>query len=259
MSMFTEIVMPATIASMIEDRDRAIAAMSNLYRSVELAREAAIMIDRYAMPYAVSPRIPLDDAKKEIDRTCWQKSFRIGGFDRIWDSVAKTEFENSLKILVPEFTDANLRATLLEYIPQQEMMFQRGAVTLLRRLSYSYKSNTNSAFKLGSRSVVNAWAEMSWSKSSRSQVRHQKQEQVADLLRIIAVLSGVSFEAGEAVAAVNAAWHNDEDYEAYGLRLVPHKNGNVHVYMSPQLLDRVNALIADFYGDFALGDASDKR
>ncbi len=251
--MHTEIALPPTLAGMCAERDAAHAAIDAVYAAAEKAAAAAAMIERYAMPHGVSPKIAIDEAKKEIDRFCWQKAFRLGGFDKVWDSVAKQEFENSLKSKVPEFNDGNLRSTLLEYLPQQEMMFKRGAVTMLRRLSKGYKSNAEARFKVGRRSIVTVWAEKSWSKPGAMQISYARQSEVSDLLRIVSVISGVDFDAGQAIAGVNASWHLAGRYDAYGLSLVPFTNGNVHVYMSEQLLDRVNGLIADFYGAKTLG------
>lgn len=256
MSFHKDIAMPPTLAGMSEARDKAVMSIRAVFEAAERAEADAAMIHRHAFPAEVMGRLCLPEAIKELDRRAWRQAFTLGGFDRIWDAEARRKFDESLRYNVPEFTEANLRATLLEYLPQQDLMFKRGAVTLLRRLSGDYKSNSDAGFKLGPRSVVRMWASPTFSPTRGMQISYHHQAEVSDLLRIVAVLSGVEFDPGKSIAAVNAAWYEGSDYNAYGLRLVPFRNQNVHIYLSPQLLDRVNALIADYYGDRALGEAA---
>lgn len=254
MSMHKDIAIPPTIASMVDARERAVLALRKVYDAIDHAQAECSHIARHAFPAEIAGRLSLSEAIKELDRRAWREAFTLGGFDRIWDAEARRKFDESLRNNVPEFSEANLRATLLEYLPQQDLMFKRGAVTLLRRLSGDYKSNADSGFKLGPRSVVTAWASSSFSRGMC--VSHYRQDEMRDLLRVVAVLSGVEFMPGEAIAAVNRAWADRRPYEALGLRLVAFRNHNVHVYLDAPLLDRVNTLIADYYGDRALGEAA---
>lgn len=256
MSIYKDIAIPPTLAGMCEARDEAVASIHLVFAAFDRARADAAMVSRHAFPSEIVGRLGKSEAIKELDRRAWREAFTLGGFDRIWDAEARRTFDESLRYSVPEFTEANLRATLLEYLPQQDMMFKRGAVTLLRRLSGDYKSNADSGFKLGPRSVVRMWASPTFSKSRGMQISYHHHAEVSDLLRIVAVLSGVEFDPGKSIAAVNAAWYDGSAYEAYGLRLVPFRNQNVHVYLSPELVNRVNNLIAEFYGDRALGEAA---
>ncbi|MBA4285449.1 MAG: hypothetical protein C0434_07950 [Xanthomonadaceae bacterium] len=254
MSAHKDIAIPPTIASMVDARERAVLALRKVYDAIEHAQAECAHIARHAFPAEVAGRLSLPEAIKEVDRRAWREAFTLGGFDRIWDAEARRKFNDSLSYSVPEFNDANLRATLLEYLPQQDLMFKRGAVTLLRRLSGNYKSNADSGFKLGPRSVVGGWSAPSFGRGF--QVSYYRQDEVRDLLRIVAVLSGLEFHPGEALAAVNRAWAEKQPYEAFGLRLVAFRNQNVHVYLDQTLLDRINTLIADYYGDRAVGEAA---
>lgn len=256
MSIYKDIAIPPTLSGMCEARDKAVTSIHAVFDAFGRAQADSAMVSRHAFPSEIMGRLGKSEAIKELDRRAWREAFALGGFDRIWDAEARTKFDESLRYNVPEFNQQNLRATLLEYLPQQDMMFRRGAVTLLRRLSGDYRSNAEAAFKLGPRSVVRMWAAPSYSRTHTLQVAYHHHAEVSDLLRIVAVLSGVEFNPGQAIAAVNAVWHDHQDYEAYGLRLVPFRNQNVHVYLSAQLLDRVNGLIAEFYGDRALGAAA---
>lgn len=252
MSIHTDIALPQTLSDVLRARDETVRYIREAFACHERAEAAASVLLRYAMPAECRPRYSLEQAIKEIDQRMWRCSFRLAGFDDMWDAKAAQDFEKSIARDTPEFTDANLRATFIELLPQRGEMFNRGLVRLFQDLSGNYKSNN--AFKIGQRMVAGYWTVPAY--RGGREINYHRQNTVRDLLRVLYKLTERPFDPGKALGAVNTAWQIGEYRDPY-LRMVPFKNGNVHIYIIDEpLRNRINNIISEYYGGRALAEAA---
>lgn len=255
MSLSTTLRLPPTIAEMVGNRDRAVAYLREAGRCIDQAEEAATMIRRHAMPFGARFQQPLDRLIAELDRVAWREAFRIGGFEAVWDAQARKEFDDSLEKDPPEFTEANLRANLLEYLPQKDHLFARGLVTIFRRLSGDYKRHAHAGFSVPQKIVVQRWSALSF--TGGRMIAYYYNDEVRDFMRVIYKLTEREFDYGPVQSLINAAWTQGEPFQDEYVVLKAHKNGNVHIHIKDRaLLARINTVVADYYGGNALGEAA---
>ena len=255
MSLSTTLRLPPTIAEMVGHRDRAVAHLREAGRCIDQAAEAATMIREHAMPFGARFQQPLDTLIAELDRKAWREAFRIGGFEVVWDAQARKEFDDSLEKCPPEFTEANLRDNLLEYLPQKDHLFARGLVTIFRRLSGDYKRHADAGFSVPQKIVVQRWSGISF--AGGRMIAYYYDDEVRDFMRVLYKLTDREFDYGLVHSLINAAWVDGESFEDAYVSLKAHKNGNVHIHIKDRaLLARINTVVADYYEGNALGEAA---
>ncbi|MDP1543146.1 MAG: DUF4942 domain-containing protein [Polycyclovorans sp.] len=255
MSLSTTLRLPPTIAEMVDNRDRAVAYLREAGRCIDQAEEAATMIRRHAMPFGARFQQPLDRLIAELDRVAWREAFRIGGFEVVWDAQARKEFDDSLEKCPPEFTEANLRDNLLEYLPQKDHLFARGLVAIFRRLSGDYKRHSHAGFSVPQKIVVQRWSGLSF--AGGRMIAYYYNDEVRDFMRVLHKLTEREFDYGPVQSLINAAWAQGEPFQDEYVVLKAHKNGNVHIHIKDRaLLARINTVVADYYGGNALGEAA---
>jgi hypothetical protein len=255
MSLSTTLRLPPTIAEMVGHRDRAVSHLREAGRCIDQAEEAATMIRRHAMPFGARFQQPLDRLIAELDRVAWREAFRIGGFEAVWDAQARKEFDDSLEKCPPEFTEANLRDNLLEYLPQKDHLFARGLVTIFRRLSGDYKRHADAGFSVPQNMIVRSWSSASYFRGRM--IAYYYSDEVRDFMRVLYKLTDREFDYGPVQSLINAAWGDNLAFEDEYVVLIPHKNGNVHIHIKDRaLLARINTVVADYYEGNALGEAA---
>lgn len=250
---FQAVALPPNLRDMIDARDVAVMSLHKLYAAADEAKRRCEGVANYGMPDGVYPRVNLDDAMRGVDRMAWRSAFRIGGFDMVWDAQAKREFEESIaRDKVPEFSESNLRATLLEYLPRRDELFARGLVRVFRTLSRDYRSNDDAAFKVPRKMILSMFAQRSFSRGM--QMNYHRTQELVDMMRVSRHFDGQPFDVGDIQAGINRAWA-DGEFNDGTIRMVPFGNGNVHCYwLKPDVLNKVNATIAGYCGN-AIGAA----
>ena len=255
MSLSTTLRLPPTIAEMVRHRDQAVAHLREAGRCIEQAAEAATMIREHAMPFGARFQQPLETLIAELDRKAWREAFRIGGFEAVWDAKARKEFDDSLEKNPPEFNAANLRANLMEYLPQKDHLFARGLVAIFRKRSGDYKRHADAGFSVPQKMIVRSWSSASYFRGR--QIACYYDGEVRDFMRVLYKLTEREFDYGPVQSLINAAWAQGEPFHDEYVVLKAHKNGNVHIHIKDRaLLARINTVVADYYGGNALGEAA---
>lgn len=183
----------------------------------------------------------IDKLNSEIDRKAWRKLMSVTGFSNIFDAVAMDDFDKALDNNPPEFTEANALATIERLSADAGMMFSRGLVSIFKRLSGEYKSH--SAFKVQKKMIIKNLR--GW-----SGVAHDKTDTINDLDRVLCGLTSREFKPYELVGKLTESLRKHTgEYENIYISCKFFKNGNAHIVIKDQgLIDRINDIIADWYG-----------
>lgn len=202
---------------------------------------------------------------KTIDAAMWRHLMSFTNLAEVMDAKAKEDLEKSLEN--PEAcTFENAVATLQTLSAKAPEIMERGVVELFKGLSGNYR--TNNAFRIDKRLIMASlfcsttgcsW--QSWSYSSR------QRNQLIDLERILHILDNkrpptyaesfpMKLDNQRQAAREEIAGRTfEDDY----LRLKWFKNGNGHVEIKrPDLVIKVNRIIAKWYGETLPDDSTDK-
>ena len=224
--------------------------LKDAFRCHELAEEAFKVIGEHVYPSQFKYRsMNLEEAIDHVNRAAWRKLMSVTGLSNTFDAEAMSEFDKGLEQKpVIEFTSKNVMATIQKLSSEQGVMFSRGLVTLFKSLSGNYKSN--SAFKVKRRSVVSRVLCTRW-----GGLRNEASHTCNDLERVLCGLTGREFKPytmwGEWLEQNNIG----EDYEDDFILVKFFQNGNGHLYIKDdKLLNRINDVIADWYGDRTIGN-----
>lgn len=202
------------------------------------------------------------DAKIEafrrlLDAACWRRVLDIVGLKSIMDRTAIDELESQLQHDPPPFTLDNVEATVIARMGESDLIFKRGIARVFSDLDRRFKSHDG--FKVGSRIIIdgvfNAWGSFDYG--------HRKAATLNDVERTFAVLDGkreVTSKVVEGLRGVNQGFGCTAGvFETDYFRVRHFKNGNVHLWMlRDDLVEKVNLLLADYYGD-VLADAAPKK
>jgi predicted RNA methylase len=181
----------------------------------------------------------LQRTRQEVDRGVWRYLIDATKLESLMDHKAREQFRDQLMKDPPEATAANCRATMEQFAGDADMIFKRGVAECFSNLDRRFRSHDG--FKIGSRMVL-AYAFDGFGSFVAS-----AREKLIDVERAIYVLDGKQrpdhYNAG--IAGLISA-------ETRGLQ-----NGNAHVwFLRDDLLERVNLLLAEYYGE-ALGAGAD--
>lgn len=245
------LALPKTLTDLLDHRERGLAGVRALAAAMEQGKKIpGGLPDDFARVFS--------DTKqwiKEMDVHLWRSSMDVSGMSEFMDAKARNAFTSSLESPeVPEFNEDNLRATFMELLPRREMMFQRGLVEVFKRLSPEYSRHQDAAFKMPRR-VILKWMtrEAFWAKGGRS-LRYDAEGEINDIDRVLHRLAGEKFNPRELFCAINERIEKGEPYAGRWFKLKAYKNGNVHLeWTDPEMLNKVNGIIADYYGDRAVG------
>jgi hypothetical protein len=150
---------------------------------------------------------------------------------------------------VPAFTFENIESTFMQLAADAPKIFERSVITVFENLNpREYK--TNSAFKVGPRVVLDH--AMATDYGSGWSHYGNRRALVGDLDRVMHVLDGKKPpEAGNAADVIGFAHKADAGgtFETEYFEGRTFKNGNLHMkFRRPDLVDKVNAIIARHYG-----------
>lgn len=191
----------------------------------------------------------IEKVRRPLDRSIWAYLLQATSLDRLMDSAAKKEFRAQIEKDPPPATAENCLATMERLLGDSGMIFKRGIANAFSGLDRRFRSHDG--FKVGGRIVLTCFAN-SW-----GYIEHAgRRETLLDVERTFYVLDGKPQPdaSGGIIGALSLAkppGMNAATYEASSdyFRVKVFKNGNAHVYfLRDDLVDRVNLLLADYYG-----------
>ena len=252
-----ELVIPKTIRDMIEARNASISLYSQALRLIEESEKGLKEIDHYLFPYRATPDMSLEEFRKELDQRLWRHALDKTGFFQFMDRQAHREFDAGLDKNPPEFSEDNIRSTLLEVASQADELFARGLVNVFRRLSKEHKSNTNEPFKVNRKAVMTYMLDTYWAKASggglKISYRQGASDEINDIDRVIKVLDGKEHHPRALEIAINEAFQTSNVYEDEYYLIRGFRNGNLHItFKREDLLDKANKVISQYYHGRAL-------
>jgi len=245
-----DIALPRGLDDYIEERARVVQALMDAdakrQEADQVMRES---LSRHGLPSHCSPRISLERQIQEVDRTFWHRAFDATGLSSVMDAQARRDLDRQMEYgEVPAFTAESVRSTMQSMAMDADHMFRRGLVQIFAKLSDQYRSH--SAFRVQRRSIVRGMVEPRFDFKGRQIGIHRASDEINDLDRVLCVLQGKRHQERALEAAMNQAFMERGEYEDDRIRGVPHKNGNLHLYiLDDDLLTRINRIIAEYYGE----------
>ena len=259
------IVPRETIEQICAKRDRAVslyeAAFTSLEEAQKLARDAAF--GNFSSYERREDRLYNIEGGKDawtknmrqaIDRGVWQHLFVMTDIERLMDSKAKEEFHRQLREDPIPATPENCMATIMGLMGQADVIFKRGIANIFTKLDRRFRSHDG--FKIGRRIILdNAFSDTkNWNYWKRAD------DTLRDIERTFRILEGLPQpEQGlsfPALLMTERRKHSSlSEFQGEYFKMRWFRNGNAHLwFMRPDLLKKVNLLLAEYYGE-TLGDS----
>ncbi len=251
--MFNQVAIPVTVSDMIEARNQALNLIIHANKSLSKANEALKGVAPHLMPCGARlNESSITKMTHDLDSRLWRRSFDLAGFYKVMDETAMNEFEASLGKEPPEFNMDNIQTTFLSMAAEADTIFKRGIVNVFKHLSKDYKTNSKEPFKIGKKIICSYMADL-W---CGLKIRYEYSARLNDIDRVFRIVAGEEHQPRSLEAAVNAAWAKGEDYECDFYKIRGFQKGTVHIWFKrPDLLDKVNGLINEYYQGNAIPDA----
>lgn len=255
MSIHTQVALPTSLNDLLDARNNALRLIADARRTIELATQALAPYGKHLMPRTAKMSGDTADVLAELDTSMWRRAFDLTGFRQLMDAEAVKQFEDSLYPRPPEFTDATLRATFIDLRINAGSMFRRGIFNVFKTLSDRYRTNAKEPFRIGRKVVMSSMVEARYGPALSVKYDYAANK-LNDLDRVIHTLDKKPFEARTLESAMNTAFLNGNVFENEYYLVKAFKNGNLHLeFKRPDLLEKVNDQIAEFYAEGALPDA----
>ena len=253
--MFNNIAIPKNLQDFCKARVEVNKWINEAQDCINHATEAVKGILPYDLPYTASLKESPKRIMQEVDIRLWQRAFDLTGYAQIMDAQAQREFHNTLKTNPPEFNENNIRSIFLSAAQESEAMFKRGIVNVFKYLSNEYKANSKDPFVIGEKCIMrgmfSGWIGYLTLHYGRAA------DQINDIDRVFKTLDGKQHHPRELETKINEAVKAGNDYEDDYFKIKAFKNGNMHLWFKRRdLLDKVNTIIAEWYGDHALADGT---
>lgn len=242
------------IAQMVEQRDAALALM---YQALDLIVEAKAIAPQHAFDSALGNDVSWYgmDAKRNkkivrvaLDKRCWRSLLDHTKFGAVLNSEQLGVIRRDIEELAPELTLNRAMTTFFDLYNDREAAFRAGLIEVFRRLCGMYKSHDH--FKVQNRIIFAAALSPYGGWQSCGQ-----RDRFNDLWHYLSLLDGINpadvphDEQPDSIIAAGTRLGLD-GYDFPYFRVVSFKNGNIHVWLNkrPDLIGKVNALIAEHYG-----------
>lgn len=151
----------------------------------------------------------------------------------------------------PEISEANIWSTFEQLHQNKDDVFERGVINVFRVLSWNYK--TNSPCKFGSKIIVNNLVR--WDRWGFHLNSGQQADRLTDLERMLHLFSGKPIPDNRENITIHLDEHiqsvqGKEDYEDEMFSIRYFKKGSAYItFRKPELVDRLNDIIAEHYPD----------
>lgn len=250
---YTQLALPTTLTDLLNARETALRLHHDARTLTDKAKATLDAVGTHLMPNSAQFRDYESNVIAELDCSLWRRAFDLTGFKQLMDAEAVAEFERSLSPKPPEFTDSNIRATLIDLHSKAGEMFRRGIVNVFRRLSDDYKTNSNEPFRIGRKAVMTYMVKPAFNRGLQVDYGLAG-SRLNDIDRIIKTLDKKHFKPREFEYAINVALEKSEAFEDAYYRVKGFKNGNLHIeFKREDLLDGLNDQIAQHYGNALAG------
>ena len=207
---------------------------------------------------ALEPERFAREARHNIDNAVWQHIVERTRLKDLMDTTAKEELRQQLDTDPPEVTVDNVYATLETFAAQAGTIVRRGIATCFSRLDRRFRSHDG--FKIGTRIVLDSVFDPEY---GNWQYYSDKRDILRDIERTFRMLD----EVGDPGAPIDIVKQIEQsrlhitmtsarsETETEYLKIRIFKNGNCHLWLKrPDLVRKINALLAEYYGE-VLGDA----
>lgn len=242
------------ITSMVERRNQAKAFMEE---AIDLIAKAQALAPEYTFEYVLAKEIPwyIDNQSekkailtKALDRKCWEALLDQSKLGVVMNSTQLEQVRNEIEYQTPELTLNRAMTTFMDLFHVKEKTFREGLVKVFKDLSGKFKSHD--VFKIKKRIILdNALSGYHWSH------RNKKKDIFNDVWHYLYFLDGndpteVAYD--DQPANIISAGHGKgiSEFEFEQFRVVTYQKGSVHIWLDkrPDLIDKVNGLIAEYYG-----------
>lgn len=241
------VAVPVTIQEAIDDVARIEQLVKDAYRLLDMAEQIGERHKVSVKAHVHDRRhMHIDSALERMRVQAWQRLMGVTGLQQIMDTKALDEFEKSLYKNAPEFTEENVRGTLLSKLQDSETMFARGLVDMFRKLSGAYKTNKEAAFKVPKKVIIGYMVD---GNMGRLAISYHSYSRIDDIDRVFRTLAGQKFKAHGLVAELGKSWQETGTHECDFYKAKAYKNGNLHLeFKREDLLEKANEIIAQWYG-----------
>jgi len=201
--------------------------------------------------------------RRAVDSDCWSRIIEITALEQLMDKTAKDDLRRQLVDDPPDITEENVIATIEQLFLDRDTIFKRGIATCFSKLDRRFRSHDG--WKIGNRVILDRCFDEWGTWNHYSNMR----DTLIDIERTFRVLDDERDNPAysQLLNAIETARRNDGhslsprqtevDSEYFKIRIF--KNGNCHVWFQrDDLVERVNKLLAEYYGDVIPEERSEK-
>lgn len=176
--------------------------------------------------------------RQRLDRAIWHRMMSYGNLWRVLGGKQRDAFEAQIQNNPPLATTKNIVATMLDLASKIDKFIGETVLDLFGRLHPRYASNRQTAF--GTRFVV---SDTGGGRHKSSKFQHL----LTDLSQVLHYAHGKltpEFEDGFYNSYCEGKHRGEVDFTHSYVRAKLYKNNNVHIWVEPEALERLNALLA---------------
>ncbi|HEY4370013.1 MAG TPA: DUF4942 domain-containing protein [Steroidobacteraceae bacterium] len=175
--------------------ERITQAITLVREALSIAEVAHLGLPRIAIHHLSRHPTDLTDedapeaARRQIDFGGWDYLMSESGLISFMDAKAREQWRKQLESdQLPPLTADNIISTFRHVHSTREEMFERGVISLFKRLSWDYK--TNLPFRFGKRLIFRHLFTIYGNNFDHSFVNHTTCDELDDLTRVFHVLDG---------------------------------------------------------------------
>ena len=241
------------ITSMVERRDRALKlvleAIGMIDDAMKIAPDFAFQSSLRSFSWYNDHGFERDKEKvrKNLDIKCWNELLETTKLGAAMNSEQLEGIRKQIGKESPALTAELAQCTFMELFVKRKDTFRKGLVDVFEGLHGRFRSH--SPFKVDKRIILaeclsdNGWAAFG----------HHR-DRFDDLWNYASLLDGVdptdvkySDRPSSIVASKRQSGIHDIEFDQF--RVKAFKNGNLHIYLREDLIEKINATIAEYYGE----------
>ncbi|WP_226668987.1 DUF4942 domain-containing protein [Microbulbifer aggregans] len=239
-------------------RDQALAllesGMRDIWKAIELSPDRCLSEALRQRVSWYSLREPerecgrsIETLRVALDQGCWKELLQRSKLGLVMNARQLDQVRDEIAKSTQECTREVAMATFMDLVDRRYETFREGLVEVFKTLSRNYRSH--SVFRVNKRIILdNALWGIGWN-------CYRQRDRFHDLWSYCCLLDGVDptgFNPDETPAAqlTHHLKRGQREYVFEYFRVKTYENGNLHIWMDqrPDLLERINALIAEHYG-----------